>query len=467
MRAALAGFCLLLHPVDLDVDVPTGTPFDTIKMPNETPTGGTRQGVASRGTPARPVPATPGSGGGSGATVAEDPKKVPPPTPPAGLPGIGAPSTVDWPNHLKWAPNDKNVLRQMDDRPDVATGTPPAGEPVKWEFKDWPPSVPNSMYVYCLARYLMVMLHRPMVSEREQTQFLIEMGYPARYAGTACVQEKELEAMAKAVMEAEGPMMDQPPAKPAGEVAQRVYLDLLARYPYDSGFGSYILSQPSAVTLPVLLNILKTQRHPFLVRNAVFILRCFNNPEIVPVLRSLLTKTQDKVIRNRALAALVRWQDEEIVPWLTKQLAGPDVGFKSMVLWALGRIGSPLAIDAVIGFTKATLSDRESLWAAIPALGWLGEAAVGDKRKKVEDFLLAIRPAVAGIADPPGYDGRYSALKNPDPPNANKTILDQRLTMALARSGNAAAIDTVKRWTATDVLKPNQDYYQETLKRLS
>src|SRR5688500_8535553 len=268
LTAGLAG---AFAPVDLDVDIRTGNPFDTLKMPTSTPTGGTRNSVESKGSPVRPAtPVPPKSGGGPGATVAEDPKKVPPPKPPLGLPGISAPSTVDWPNHLKWSPNDKNILRSFDEeKPDIATGTPggpPAGEPVKWEFKDFPPNVPNNIYVYCMARYLMVLLHRPMVSEREQIEFLIEMGYPGRYAGTACVQEKELEAMAKTVMDAEGPMLEMPPAKPQGEVAQRVYLDLLTRYPYDSGFGSYILSQPSEVTLPVLLSIIKSGRHPLLVR---------------------------------------------------------------------------------------------------------------------------------------------------------------------------------------------------------
>ena len=465
LTAGLAG----AFTPDLDVDVPTGNPFDTLKMPTSTPTGGSRPTVESRGTPVRPAapaPAAPGSG--PGATVAEDPKKKPPPKPPMGLPGITAPSTVDWPNHLKWSPNDKNVLRSMEpERSDVETGTPggAAGEPVKWDFKSFPPDIPNSLYVYCFARYLMVLLHRPMVSEREQIEFLIEMGYPARYAGTAVMQDKLLEPMAKIVVEAEGPMLETLPAKPQGEVAQRVYLDLLTKYPYDSGFGSYILSQPSEVTLPVLLQIIKTGRHPFLVRNAVFILRCFDNREVVPVLRNLLTKTPDKVIRNRALAALVRWQDDQIVDWLEKQLGGPDVSFKSYVLWALGRIGSPVAIDRVIAYVKAT-PDRETLWAAIPALGWLGEVAPADKKQKIADFLLALRGVAAAVADPPGYDGRYSALKNPDPANANKTILDQRITLALARCGHGASMDTVKKWTSADVLRPNQDFFEETLQKL-
>src|SRR5262245_54352403 len=114
LTARLAG---AFAPVDLDVDVPTGNPFDTMKMPASTPTGGTRASVESKGAPPKttaPVPAS-GSGGGAGMTVAEDPKKKPPPKPPMGLPGITAPSTVDWPNHLKWSPNDKNVLRSFED----------------------------------------------------------------------------------------------------------------------------------------------------------------------------------------------------------------------------------------------------------------------------------------------------------------------------------------------------------------
>src|SRR5688572_27061414 len=118
LTAGLAG----AFAPDLDVDVPTGNPFDTLKMPTSTPTGGTRRTVESQGTPVRPAAPVPATGSGPGATVAEDPRKKPPPKPPMGLPGITAPSTVDWPNHLKWSPNDKNVLRSMEpERTDVET----------------------------------------------------------------------------------------------------------------------------------------------------------------------------------------------------------------------------------------------------------------------------------------------------------------------------------------------------------
>ncbi|MGH7340017.1 MAG: HEAT repeat domain-containing protein, partial [Candidatus Rokuibacteriota bacterium] len=396
--------------------------------------------TSTAGAPVRP--ATPE--GKRGETVAEDPKKAPPPKPPVGLPGVSAPSTVDYENHLKWNPKDDKVLRKYEDNPDVATGAGAVLPPVKWEFKEWPPSVPQNLYVYGITRFLMVMLHPAMVSERELTEYLIEMGYTARYAASATVGEKKLERMTKTVMDDVGPMIDALPAKPKGDAAQRVYLDLLTHYPYETGFGAWILSQPSEVTMPILFDIIKKERHPFLVRNAVFILRCFNNPEVVPVLRNLLLKTPDKVIRNRALAALVRWQDEEIVEWLCKQLGGADVPFRSYVLWALGRIGSPAAVEKVIAATKAFANDREFLWAALPALGWIGEKALGDKKKKVEEFLIALRPALATIPDPTPYDGQYTAVRAPDPANVTPKLLEQRLVMALARTGHAQSRDAVK-----------------------
>src|SRR5262245_44400904 len=86
-----AGMAGAFGPADLDVDVPSGNPFDTLKMPTSTPTGGTRASVESKGGTVKPVTpvSAPGSGsGGAGMTVAEDPKKKPPPKPPMGLPGI-------------------------------------------------------------------------------------------------------------------------------------------------------------------------------------------------------------------------------------------------------------------------------------------------------------------------------------------------------------------------------------------
>ena len=458
----VAGVAAAMTPFDLDVEIPTGTPFDGMKIPKETPTGGKPNDVKS-GTdqPAPPPPGTPGG------TVAEDPKKVPPPKPPSGLPGIGAPSTVDYQMHLGWKPQDDLVEMKDPLKPDVATGTVYRPDVEKWDMDSYPPTVPNDLYVYCVTRYLMVMLHMSMVSERELTQFLIEMDYPAHYAATAAKGESRVKPMCDEVMKAVGPMMKTPPAKPADPNAQKLYMDLCHRYCYEADFGKWTLAQPTEITLPILLNVIKTSKHPFLVRNAIFILRCFNNPEVVPVLRDVLTKTNDKVSRNRALAALVRWQDESIVDWCVKAAGGPDVSFRSYALWALGRIGSPAAIDPLEKLVRLNAGDAEYLWAAIPALGWLGEKAVADKKKKVEDLLVHLSSVVPNLKDPPEWvDTAPNNRRAPDPPQARAKILAQRIRFALALCGRESEKKLVLDMIEGDVLRPNLALYQETKKKL-
>ncbi len=461
---AIPALIAAVTPFDLDCELPTGTPFDSIKIPKETPTGGGASDTSTQGGQNKPPPPPDGK---PGETRAEDPKKAPPPKPPSGLPGVSAPSTIDYQQHLGWKPKDDMVDYQDPMKGGVATGPYRNDNVEKWDVTTYPPSVPNDLYVYAVTRFLMVMLHPAMLSEREQTQYLIEIGYPGHYAATATKDEARLKRMAQAVLTSVGPMQKQPPAKPAGEVAQKVYMDLISRYCYEADFGKWILAQPSEVTLPVLLEVVKNHKHPFLVRNAVFILRCYNTPEVVPPLRDLLMKTTDKCIRNRALAALVRWQDAEIVDWLCKQVGGADQSFQSYALWALGRIGHAGGIDMACAYARKNAGDGESLWAAIPALGWLGEKALGDKKKKIEETLLALEKVVPGIKDPPAWDGTgIMATRAPDPPNALSKILMQRITIALALVGRAGSIESVKKWVDSDVMQPNKDFFREVSQKL-
>ena len=470
LRAAAIGVMLVLAaPVDLDCDLPTGSPFDGMKIPKETPTGGTRGDTSSSAPKPKPDPAN------KGGTVAEEPGKKPPPKPPTGLPGIKAPSTIDYQSHLGWKPKDEIVDWKDPIRPPTATGSTPEPEkktPEKWDPSGFPPKVPNDIYEYCITRYLMVMIHTNQVSERELTQFLIELDYPAFYAATACKSEQRLKRMSAVVMDGVGPMVKTPPSKPAGEIAQKVYMDLLTRYPYENEFGAWILAQPTEATLPVLLDIVKNGKHPFLVRNAVFILRCYNNTEIVPVLRDLLTKTNDKVVRNRALAALVRWQDDGIIEWLVKHMGGTDLSFRNYAVWALGRIGAPSAIEPVIEAMKR--GDPEFLWSAIPALGWLSDNAPDEKRKRIEDMLTVVEKAAAQIKDAEPFEGTgLMAPRTPEPSPILSKILVERCRIALARCGRESGREWMKKLgeqTAKQggpIHVSNIDFFNETLARFS
>ena len=262
-------------------------------------------------------------------------------------------------------------------------------------------------------------------------------------------------------------MFAAPPRKPKGETAQRVYLDLILRHPYDPEFGRWILAQPSGVTLPVLLDIVKREKHPFLLRNAVFILRCYNDPAVLPALRGILRKTRDRVIRNRALAALVRWRDASIVEWLCQKAGGPDRSFRSYALWALGRIGSSRGIKTIVNLVNRFSGDREFLWAAIPALGRMAKSASPEIRRQVEEALLSLRDPSKKIGDPSPWKGEGNrALLSPDPSPATAPILQQRILLALALVRHQTSIDWLKDAKAETILKPNRDLYNETLKSI-
>ncbi len=451
--AALAAFM----PADLDVDTPTGTPFEQIKVPKDSPKVTPTKPVEPR--PNQPPPTSPGK------TVVEDPKKIPPPRPPTGLPGVTAPTTIDYQNHLGWKPKDELVEWKDPQKPDVSTGAPkPVPEPEKWDVKNYPPQVPNDLYVYAVTRYLMVMLHPHMVSERELVQYLIEIGYPSHYAATAARTEGRVKRMCSAVTEAVGPMVKTPPPKPESATAQAVTMDLISRYCYEPAFGQWILTQPTEVTLPALLDIVKTQRHPFLLRNAVFILRCFNVPEVVPPMRDLLMKTRDKVVRNRALVVLVRWQDEQIAEWLVKQAGGQDVGFRNLAAWAIGMIGAPSSIDGFLAEVRRQAGDGEFVWTAVPALARLGDGAPPEKRKQIEEFLAALAGAVDRMQGPPPTDNLQQVVV--EPPDHFRKVLSQRIVIALARLGRPSALDQVKKFGFAEVLKPNLDFHAETVRLL-
>ncbi len=467
---SIAALAAAFTPYDLDIEPLTGCPFDCIKAPKETPTGGRANDTSTGGGGNKPPSGEkpkPGDPTKPGETVAENPYKKPPPKPPSGLPGISVPTTIDYQAHLGWKPKDDLVDFQDPMKGATATGPyRPEKPPEKWDTDYYPPQVPNDIYVYAVCRYLMVMLHPAMVNERELTQFLIEMDYPAHYAATACKHEPQLKRMATEVMDGVGPMAKTPPNKPAGDVAVKVWMDLLSRYCYEANFGLYILSQPTEQTLPVILDIVKNQKHPFLVRNAAFVLRCYNTPDVVPVLRDMI-KSPDKVIRNRALAALVRWQDGESVDWLAKQLDCKELSFRNYVVWALGRIGTPNAIDPVVKAVQAQAKDDEFLWTAIPSLAWLGENALGDKKKKIEDLLVQLGPIAAQVQDPPGWKGTgIRATKGPDPANARSKILGQRLRFALARMGRQSEREATLRMTEAEVLMPNREFWKETLEKI-
>ncbi len=399
------------------------------------------------GDPAEPSPR-------AGATVA---MKAPPPKPPSNLPGVQAPTTVDYQQHLKWEPKDDLV----DWKAPTATGAPPpppdtysgpdapkAAPPAAaqaWAQLKYPPAVPNLLYEYTVTRFLMVMLRKPELSESELTQFLIEIGEPAYSAATACKGESRLKGMAEYVMKHVGPMVRQPPAKPGSVTEQAVYADLLGRHPYEPEFGRWILAQPAGDTLPVLTKIVAGSSHPFLVRNAVFILRCYNNPEVVPVLRKAMMTTRDPVVRNRALVGLVRWADPGMTDWLVKQIKTGD-SFRTMAVWALSRCGSIDKLGEILKSAEAIEPDGEYLMSALPALSWLAKSAPAKDKEKVVKFLHRVKDAAPGIQEPALWTEKPPMnTVLPVPPKGRQQILETECRVGLALLGEKPHADWMRQ----------------------
>jgi hypothetical protein len=465
---------------DLDVGLDPGRPYDFIKTPSETPTGGGRRKVESGdgGVGVRPAPPT----GKPGETVVEGEEKKkkeqPPPAPPNGLPGVSAPSTVDWPTHVAWKPKDEIVDWKDPGKPPAPTPTGPSAGPAPkaggadvWDMSAYPPKVSHDLYIYCATRFLQVLLHQPQVHASELTQYLIEMDYPGYYAATAVKGDGALKMMSEPILAAVGPMVKTPPKKPEGELRQRVWMDLLLKYPYDADFGAWILSQPSGKTVPVLLEIIQTETHPLLVRNAVFILRCFNNREIVEPLFTLLTTTKDAVVRNRALIALARWGHPGAAKWCAQRLKGGD-SFRTLAAWAIGRIAlaSPVdaeTVDKLIAASKEIDQYGEFVLSSALSLGQIGRYADDATKKKIEAALLFLQRACPAVKNPPSQGGTGAGMvANNDPAGIRAKIIDERIRVALALMGRA---EDVKWMTdiAGKVHISNTALYNEATKLIS
>ncbi len=294
-------------------------------------------------------------------------------------------------------------------------------KPVDWDMKAYPPTLSDDVYAYAMLRCMAITLHKSQMSEAELIEAMIEMGDGA--SDVACAAKSELPTLAKAVAEAIGTPPRDAPAKPEGELAAFIVAELATVSPYEPAFGRWMTQLRNDQILPILLAIIEAKENLVVTRNAVFMLRCIQDPKVVPVLRDLL-KSNDKVIRNRAIVALVGWEDEKTAEWLAERLAGDDVTFRTMAAWALGKIGSPKSLTALI--EAAVKGGPEFLWSALPAIARLADKTDAAGRKQ----LLVDLTRLAPIAQ---KDDRLRA------------ILEERQRIAAARAGDADAIAWMRK----------------------
>ncbi|MDI6733513.1 MAG: HEAT repeat domain-containing protein [Planctomycetota bacterium] len=265
-----------------------------------------------------------------------------------------------------------------------------------------------------LKQHLILVILQSMVQmetcpEAPASQYLVEIGQPSLVGaqiapkvspgilGSDWVKGSAVgKRVAEYVQSAVGTAAPQPPPEPPKGInsfetmVNRLIVEELGKdyyFPGDIGFAP-CLKRLDEEIIPYIIKAAKINEHSLIRRNAVALLEIYNTPEAVKALREILLANydKDKVIRNRALIALITKRDTEIVPFLIDSLKNStDTYFKTLAAHALGILGDKRAVKPLMDYINTDPNNRDILWSAIPALGILG-----DNGKEVKDFIYKI-----------------------------------------------------------------------------
>jgi HEAT repeat protein len=401
-------------PRDLDVGVAPGTPLEwTKELRVPTPTG-------HRGS----VP----TGGGSdildGSTTAlgVDFGSTSPL-------GVGRITTRDLPGHLPWT---VPKATEEDDR------VPTPGGAVTWEY---PPAVTATQWWWVLAPLLRGGLHAQLVSEAEIGVLLVEIGEPARGAADAASGYGFCADAVAMVKREVTPVPSRRPEPPVMETplqqmfANLAAMELTSDYPY--GMNPYFAQRTLSLgerAFPAVLACAKSE-HSFLRRNAISVLAHYGRPEGAALLREIAAGSKDAVARTRAILALARRRDREIVPLLVKMLDDTDRFKRALAAHALGLAGQGSGGEALLKKAAANVNDGELLFSILPSLARI---RMGDGK-----FTAELRKLAATVARGTYDVGIGQAGDQPDPKHTRRDILLEFLDLAIAAQGDEPSIKRV------------------------
>jgi HEAT repeat protein len=428
----LAGI-LLTPSVDIDVAVPPGTPLEWDKDLHQPVPTGWRSRVPTTGKPsdaAKPGAPDPGARAGvnkKGMTVTSHPPIEFGVTNLYQYFGI---TTVDIVNHIKVEAPGGGLYKDGD----VATG---GGSGVEWKYM---PEHPTELVWTGVAGCLRSILHYELISVPETVAYLCEVG-ETTLPGTRVVNSPVGEKLKLLVT----PVPEQFPAIRGGGTPiesmfnRLVVVELTTGFPHalDPTFARRTLSLGERVYKQVV-DAAKSN-HSLLARNGVAILANYRTPEAVDELRKHL-RSNDPVVRYRALTGLGRLRDRACLPTLIAGLTSADDVWRSACAYTIGVIGDPSAIDELMKVAKAT-TDIEYLWSLLPAI-----ARLSSPRKDLEEFFTKVEAAIlaGGVVKDPPPPPKNMVPPKPEPPGTKLQVVIEMCRLGLAAAGSAAAREQIK-----------------------
>ncbi len=402
---------------DLDVAIPPGSPLDW----------------------SRSIPVT-GSGGGSVFTA---------PRRPVSEGTRVSPSTAQLPVRL---PAGSDLLRILTvdltfEIPWVAEHEFPRATFVLTGAKrpaDLPP-IGRAAYWAALAPLLRMQLHPSQVSTAETLAHLLEIGEAAIPAIEAAMSEKALAGDCKWLLDQIGDASPIAPkvllgptpearlgSTPEAAMLQRFVVDeLTAGHPFDptSEFGRRLLWFGDAFASAVASYT--NHPHPFLRRNAVFLLGRLEGTTATNALLETATGSRDPVARIRAISAISRRKRSVDAQRLADALprAGSDAEWVALV-HALGSLGDARTAVAI----RKSLGGRLDSDLLLAALSALAQIPVSDADEAQWKWLQGVSVNLRG--DPSRFRVERAGVKAdiPDTSDLRARMLRQLCLLALART---------------------------------
>lgn len=271
------------------------------------------------------------------------------------------------------------------------------------------PVVPLIFRQHLITSILQAMSYIEICPESSCAEYLIEIAQPSLMAAKttselpgslngAWLKDKTIGKRISAhVTEAIGDPAPQPP--PAVIKGANDYETMINRLVAEELGNDYYfpgcdlgrrLKELGPDAIPYVINAAKNSPHSLTKRNAVALLGYYKTSEASNALRELFVYNieKDKVIRNRALSALVNRRDAKIVPALIDILKNnKDTYFKTLAAYSLGLLGDKQAIKPLMDYMESDPNNRDVLWSVIQSLGLLCDGTHEDVKKSMNGII--------------------------------------------------------------------------------